>query len=99
MNRPVVNGHTLASLPLLNFQEMSPSPKVVTLARDKPLRTFADLASKSFLLITDPAKASDGIGASHFDPRISRCNECDATFRRMNREVDILYRFSGYGDR
>ena len=57
---------------------------------DRAAWRFAGLTLELFLLLPNPAKPGDGVGAGDIQTRRTRGGQGDAPIRRMNGEVDVF---------
>src|SRR5687768_2592981 len=79
-------------------EQISPSPKVVTLTSDKLTACLPRLSPQLRLLIPDPAELGYRKRAGDFTLRPVRGDKRDASIRWVYRQVDMLDVLARHGD-
>jgi hypothetical protein len=67
----------------------------MALTLDELAWCFSGLCTEFLLLLANPTKPGDGIGACNIQPRGTRSSEGDPPIGRMNGEMDVLDGLSG----
>jgi hypothetical protein len=67
----------------------------MALTLDELAWCFSGLCTEFLLLLANPTKPRDGIGACNIQPRGTRSSQCHPTIGRMNGKMDVLDVLSG----